>query len=521
MAENEKLEGLNLEAEEGLQTEDFESLSAEELDALAGEFTLDDLAEFDDEFEFDVSDLESIKPTYTTKEKLKVILMNNTAFSIVKWCFAGLGLIGLVLYILAMISPKISESLSKTVAKGVTGVLTAISNVMPFSLVEVLAILAVVGILAYAGFLIYKTVVTAKKNKDGCKIAGFWVQFGYVLVAIFGTAFLFYSMCYGVTTNRTPFHYQSKEIFETYKPNYYTQSALDGTMIYTIDQINEVAVNGMSNIYFTQTGSARYAGTGNSLKEIGEAVNACYQAAGEDYPFLKGKKVKVKKLMFAPLYSAMGIGSIYSPFTGEVLINTDYPEVAVPMQVARAIAKHRGFVSDGQASIIAYLVCSEYADDIDGDYNGDFLKYSAEFDAYLEVGSLAYRLSKEVHLYCAAALKESAKKNVIAYVKELDTLYNNISKLEFTAADEKTPTDDYKILAKLLYVDFMKKEPNLKLKFNGPKDPVRAIGERYLYSRYLVANFAKNKLVNGWQDEVQEVWEEYNPAPQANDGTGA
>ena len=70
MSENEKQEGLQME----------------ELEALAGEFTLDDLAEFDNELEFDVSDLESIKPVYTTKEKLKLILMNNTVFSIIKWC---------------------------------------------------------------------------------------------------------------------------------------------------------------------------------------------------------------------------------------------------------------------------------------------------------------------------------------------------------------------------------------------------------------------------------------------------
>ncbi len=519
MAENEKLEGLQLEAEDGLQLEEL-GLPMEELEALAGEFTLDDLAEFDEEFEFDVSDLEAIKPVYTLKEKLKLIFMSNTAFSIVKWCFAGLGLVGLVLYILAMVDPGISESLTVGLSAGVTGVLTAISNLLPFSLVEVLAILVVVGILAYAGFLIYKTIKTAKANKDGFKIAGIWVQFGYVLVAVFGTAFLFYSMCYGVTTNRMPFHGQSKEVYSNFKPDYYTQPTLDGAMIYTIDQLNEVAVNGMSNIYFTQTGSARYASRGDSLNEIGEAVNACFRAASEDYPFLKGSNVKVKKLLFSPLYSAMGIGSVYSPFTGEVLVNADYPQVVVPMQVARAIAKHRGFTSQGQSSIIAYVVLSDYAEQIDGDYNADFIKYAAEFDAYLEVGSVAYQLSKEVHLYCASALKESAKKNVISYVKELDTLYDNISKLEFTAASEKTPTDDYKILAKLLYVDFMKKVPDLdNMKFKDAKNPVQAVGEKYLYSRYLVANFANVELAD-WEEEVKEVWEEYNPEPQANDGSG-
>ncbi len=518
MAENEKLEGLQLDATEGVQTEEL-GLSMDELEALAGEFTLDDLAEFDEGFEFDVADLAAIKPEYTLKEKLKLIFMNHTAFSIVKWCFAGLGLVGLVLYIMAMVDPSISESLTTSLTSGVVGVLTAISNLLPFSLVEILGILTVVGILGYAGFQIYKTIKVAKTNKDGFKIAGLWVQFGYVLVAVFGTAFLFYSMCYGVTTNRMPFHGQSKEVLKNFKPDYYTQPTLDGAMIYTIDQINEVAVEGMSNIYFTQTGAARYASRGDSLGEIGEAVNACFKAASEEYPFLKGSEVKVKKLLFSPLYSAMGIGSIYSPFTGEVLINTDYPQVTAPMQIARSIAKHRGFASEGQSSIIAYLVLSDYADEIEGEYNVDFLKYSAEFDAYLELGTIAYQLSKEVHLYCAAALKESAKKNVISYVKDLDTLYDNISKLEFTAASDKTPTDDYKILAKLLYVDFMKKKDDLTMKFKDAKDPVKAVGEKYLYSRYLVSNFAKKELPE-WEEEVKEVWEEYNPEPQVNDGTG-
>ena len=182
MAENEKQEGLQME----------------ELEALAGEFTLDDLAEFDNELEFDVSDLESIKPVYTTKEKLKLILMNNTVFSIIKWCIAGLGLIGLVLYILAVASSDISESLTTTLSKGVRGALTTVSNLLPFSLMEILAIVVAAGILGYAGFLIYKTI----KAKEGVKIAGIWVQFGYVLLAVFGAGFLIYTMCYGVTTNR-------------------------------------------------------------------------------------------------------------------------------------------------------------------------------------------------------------------------------------------------------------------------------------------------------------------------------
>lgn len=518
MAENEMQEGLQLnEMQDDLQQE---GLQLEELEALAGEFTLDDLAEFDSEFEFDIADLESIKPVYTTKQKLKMIFMNNTVFSIIKWSIAGLGLIGLVLYILAMISSDISETLTTTLSSGVRGALTTVTNLLPISVMEILAIVVLAGILGYAGFLVYKTI----KEKEGIKIAGIWVQFAYVLIAIFGAGFLIHTMCYGVTTNRTKLY--KSYLKDSYAPRAFTSQTMYSGMIYYIDMINEVAVDGLDNIYFTALGHSRYASTGSSLKEISEAVNACFDAAAEDYEFLKGGKVTAKKMIASPLFTSMGVGSIYSPLTSEILINTDYPEVVVPMQIARSIAKQRGITDDSEASFIAFLVCTEYADLLSdsSEYNMDYIKYSAYMDAYLEVGTIAYKVSHDVHLYCAAALKESAKKDVVAFVKNLDALYGNISEVEFVSASKKTDTASYKALAKLLYMDFNIRvnDDKITLKYNSSEDPVptKTKDQKYYYARYLLSYFAAQKD-GDWGYEVEEVYEEYNPEPLPNDGTGA
>ncbi len=503
MAENEKQEGLQME----------------NLEALAGEFTLDDLAEFDNGLEFDVTDLESIKPVYTTKEKLKLILMGNKVFSIIKWSIAGLGVIGLVLYILSQVSQDISESLTKTVSKAVRGALTVVSNLLPFSFLEILALLVLAGLLGYAGFLVYKTI----KEKDGYKIAGIWVQYGYVLLAVFGCGFLIYTMCYGVTTNRVRLY--NSYLKDDYYPSLPLEETLDSSMIYYSDQLNQVAVEGLSSIYYTTTGSSRYASTGSSVKEISEAVNACFDQAAEDYPFLKGGKVTAKKLLFSPLYTAMGIGSIYSPLTSEVLINTDYPEVAIPMQVGRAIAKQRGITNDGDASFVAFLACSKYASalaDSGATYNMDFIKYAAYFDAYLEVGNIVFQLGADTHLYCGSALKETVKKDVVAYTKSVDTLYGNIANLEFVSATEKTSTNTYKVLAKLLYMDFQTKSDNgdVSFMYNDKENPVPIKSSHYSYTRYLVAYFNQD-LSGDWGTEVDTVYGEYNPKPLDNDGTGA
>ncbi len=508
MSEFEKMEGLQ------------EAIELDELEALVGEFSLSDLAEFDEELEFDAADLDLIKPAYTTKEKMKLLLMNNTVFSIIKWCFAGLGLVGLVLYILAMVDSGISEALSGTLAAAVSNGLASVSTMLTFSLLEVLAAVVIVGILGYAGFLVYKTI----KEKEGIKIAGLWVQFAYVLLAIFGTGFLIYTMAYGVTTNRTRLY--NVEDFQ-YKPNLFYEQSLHGGTIYYVDKVNAAAVDGIKNqtIFYTETGHSRYASTGSSLNDISKAVNACYKLAAEDYPFLKGEVVDAKPLLLSPMYTAMGIGSMYSPLTGEVLVNTDYPELALPIQIARAIAKQRGITDENDAKFIAFLVCSKYADQLSHmttPYNFDYIKYSAYMDAYMEVGSISYEVNKNIHLYCAAALKETAKKDFIAYVDQIDALYGNINTLEFTAADSKTSTAAYQDLPKLLYADFNNRVDSnkLALKFvagEGKEGAVPLNSTKYQYVRYLISYFQNAE--DEFAAEVADIYETYNPEPEPNDGS--
>ncbi len=517
MAEYDKMEEMQVEVNDDLQT----GISPEELEALAGEFSLDDLAAFDGELEFDSEALDAIKPVYSKKEKAKLIWMNNTAFSIIKWCFAGLGLVGLVLYILALIDPGISEALSTTVSAAVRGGLTVVSNLLPISLLEILAGVVLVGILAYAVFLVIKTI----KQKEGVRIAGYWVQFAYVLLAVFGTGFLLFSMTYGVTTNR-PRLYNTVQFREQgYVPNLYKEQTLDSSLIYYVDRINEVAADGIENetIFYTATGHSRYASTGSSLAEIGDAVNACFDLAAEDYPFLAGERVEAKPMLLPVMYTKMGIGSIYSPLTSEILINTDYPEIAVPLQVARAIAKQRGIADDADAKFVAFLVCTKYADllaDMGAEYNLDYIKYAAYMDAYMEVGNVAFSLSNNMHLYCTAALKETAKKDMIAYVKHIDLLYDNINALEFIAAGEKTSTADYKDLPKLLYVNFNSRVNNgdISLSYNTDDNPVRATASKYMFSRYLVSYFATEE--EAFMAEAEDLYATYNPEAQPNDGSG-
>ncbi len=497
------------------ENEKFEGIQMEELEALAGEFTLDDLAQYDNELEFDVTDLESIKPVYSKKEKRRLIFMSSKVSSIIKWCLAGLGIVGLVMFILAMVSPDVSEALSSTVSKAVVGALATVSNLLPISLFEILVVVVLVGILAYVGFLVYKTI----KEKEGIKIVGIWMQLVYSLLAVAGVGFLLFSICYGVTIYR-PYLYQD-HFKQAYAPLQFTEQTMGSSLIYYSDKINEVSVNGMLNIYYAADGSSQYATEGASFEEIGEAINACFDLAAADFPVLSGSDVVVKEMIASPLYSMMGIGSMYCPFTGEILINTDYPELIAPMQIARTIAKQRGIADDGDASFVAYLVCTKYADQLakaGSEYNLDYIKYAGYMDAYMEIGSVAYQVQADIHLYCTAALKENAKRDMVAYVKALDALYGNTADLEFVAAQQMTATNDYLELPKMLYMDFNKKVESgqIQLSYNTQDNPVPVNSTDYFYMRYLVTDYTQN--MGAWENDAKELYNEKNKAPLPNDG---
>lgn len=455
------------------------TVSAEEISAA------DNFSDVSSEVELDLEDLgaEQADPEVdmTMGEKLKVLLMKPLWSSIVKWVFVGLGIVGLVLYLVA------SESLAKAFS-GVSGAIASFFSLFPISMFEILICAAVLGIIAYLVFIIVRTV----QVKGAFHKGGLWVQFGYSLLAVAGAFAILMSMCYGVFTYREPLSKSTD-----YTNAKVTNLNFSKTMLYLIDGINNSLYEGMDNIYFNKAGSSKYASSGRSTEAISKKISEAFDNAAQDIPTLKGKALNAKELIFSDVYSKFRISSIYSPFTGELCINTDYPEVVIPMQIAKTMAVQRGYTDDGDASFIAFLVCTKYSDDY-------YIRYSGYFNAYVEFSSVFYNENgKNLHLYMANALKESAKREYVQLVKKLDTLYGLSSDLEYVAASEKLQASDYCNVAKLMLVNF---EDNvdagsIAIDESEPKSYGRFCN--YLVNYYL--------LDDDFRSSVEDVYAEYHP----------
>ena len=446
----------------------------------------DNISDTSAEVELELEDITEEKADpevdMTMGEKIKVLLMKPLWSSIIKWVFVVLGIAGLILYLVA------NESLAKAFS-GVSGAIASFFNLFPISMFEILICAAVLGIVAYLVFIIVRTVQVKGKFHKG----GLWVQFAYSLLAVAGAFAILMSMCYGVFTYRDPLSTSTE-----YTNAKVTNLNFSKTMLYLIDGINNALNDGSSSIYFTKSGSSKYASSGRSTEVISQKISEAFDNAAQDIPTLKGKSLNAKELLFSDIYSNFRISSIYSPFTGELCINTNYPEIIIPMQIAKTMATQRGYTDDGDAMFIAFLICTKYSDDA-------YIRYSGYFNAYVEFSSVFYNENgKNLHLYMANALKESAKKEYVQLVKTLDTLYGLSSDIEYVAASEKLPASDYCDVAKLMLVNF---EENVEAGTIAIDDTeTKSYGRfcNYLVNYYL--------LDYDFQTEVEDVYADYHPS---------
>ena len=468
--------------------ETVEQTVTDEATVQQGEQTAEEetLLETDDIAEEEVEDPEK---DMTKGQKIKLLLMKPLASSIIKWVCVGLGLVGLVLYIIANSSRAMGETFAK-VFGGISGGIAAFFSLIPVSMFEIIICATALGILAYLVFIIVRTI----QVKGKFHIGALWVQFGYTLLAVAGVFALLISMCYGIFTYREPL---SKASNGQYSNGKVTNMEFSETMLYLIDKINNTLYEGNDYIFFTKNGFSRYATSGRSTEEITKKVAEAFENASQSISTLKGNTLSSKELLFSPLYSNFRIASIYSPFTGEICVNTEYPEVVITMQIAKAMAMQRGYTDDADSSFIAFLVLTEYSDDY-------YLQYSGYFNAYVELSSKFYNVNgKNLHLYMANTLKETAKKEYVQLVKKLDELYDISSEIEYVPANDTLAANKYCDVAKLMMTNFRNNVDNGTLIIDDT--------ETYNFGRF--CNYLVNfyKIDSKFQSEVSSVYKEYHP----------
>ncbi len=269
-------------------------------------------------------------------------------------------------------------------------ILAKITNVLPFSLGEILIYLALPAAVIIA-------IIAIRKNteiKD---------KIFYVLKAVFGiltVIYLLFVLSFAPGYNaagldeKLGFDRQAVSANELYE-----------TLVYVIEKTNECA----SEITFEDDGASV---SPHTLDGLSDKLCVTYGEIYSEYGLKGTFSSRVKPLIISPYMTYTHISGVYSFFTGEANLNTNYPDFVNVFSASHELAHQRGVAREDEANFMAYLVCISNED--------AYIRYSGYLNMYSYLADALYSADRELYRDAVSMLSEDVKNELIAYSKFFD-----------------------------------------------------------------------------------------------------
>jgi hypothetical protein len=260
----------------------------------------------------------------------------------------ALFLVGIGLQRLAHHSPHLveeyySRSIYLTVARGVS----LIGKPFPFSVAELLLVLLPIAGLAVILIRTRRQLLLGQGRRQ--ILASRTCEFLWILAI----AFLVFQVTFGLNYQRPPLGAELQLVKR--EP--------------TAVELEEISTNIISEVNraFSQSRLAANI-TQRDRTALLNAIESSFQASSLLGNASRGGFASPKPVFASRAMTKLGIGGIYSPFTGEPNFNREQPEIEMPFSVAHEKAHQRGYAREDEASFIAYVVCTSS--------NHPFVRYS-------------------------------------------------------------------------------------------------------------------------------------------------
>ncbi len=331
-------------------------------------------------------------------KKIKGFLDNY--FPIVPRIFFILGLLSAVLYIMFIYNTPFADFFNENISQFIRTVFAKITSVFPFSLAE-----AIIFTMPVTAFLTLRCIFRHMDTHPH--------GFGRSVVSLISVVALLFS----VFTLNVASGYRSTtlDVKLGYATGDVSVDELKATAEYTVEKLNALA----DSINFTPGGSVRSYTHSDTVKK---AVSS-YDKLEEKYGFVASFGAPVKRLAISPLMTYTHISGIYTFFTGEANLNTNYPEYINVFTIAHEMAHQRGIARENEANFIAYLVCTE-SDDV-------YMQYSGHLNMFEYLMSALYKVSINDWEKLYSRLDSRVYDELVSY-SEFFEKYNNSTASEVT-----------------------------------------------------------------------------------------
>lgn len=317
---------------------------------------------------------------------------------IVCFAFFAIGIVSLLVHIISVSSPQFADFITRYVASGVRFVLAKLTGWIPFSLAEMILILLPFILV----FLAVKAVKVIKSNEK--------YAYSRYICAVFSVIATFYSLF--VFTLGTS--YQGTTLYEKLdveKPQYEDSSDLLALCEYLRDNAKACA----ENITFNEhTGSIMP----YSRDELNRLLNDACMKAAKKYKFISPLRSNFKDVVLSPYMTYTHISGVYSYYTGEANINTNFPDYTLPFTAAHEMSHQRGIAREEEANFVAYLICMESDD--------NYIRYSAYTNLLEYVQSALYKADKSAYRAFSYTLGSDIHLEFRAYNAFFDKYRENV-----------------------------------------------------------------------------------------------
>ncbi|MBQ9746327.1 MAG: DUF3810 domain-containing protein [Clostridia bacterium] len=156
-----------------------------------------------------------------------------------------------------------------------------------------------------------------------------------------------------------------------------------------------------------------------SYDKMNEKLNAAFAKVCEKYDGIDSLVSRTKPVILSPYWTYTHISGMYTFFTGEANVNTNYPDYVMVSSAAHEMAHQRGVVSEDEANFIAFVVCTSSDD--------PFLRYAGYLDVYQNVASSLASASSELYAKLWEEVPNEISGDLHAYAEFFEKYRENVA----------------------------------------------------------------------------------------------
>ncbi len=307
------------------------------------------------------------------------------------------GIVALAVYLLCVFSTAFADFFNIYISSVFRAMMAHLTGFIPFSLAEFL-------LLSSPILLVCIVVATVRRAVRGNRYLIRCITGLLSVLVLVGSMFVFtFAAGYHTSTLDVKLGIPRKDV---------SADDLAYTMNIVIDRLNALSER---VTYVTEKGSVRPF----SHAETVELCKESYARIRLLAPFIWNIDAPVKQIMLSEYMTYTHISGVYTFFTGEANLNTNYPYFVNVFTTAHEMAHQRGVARENEANFMAYLVCI-FSEDV-------YMQYAGYLNMYEYLASPLYSASPTLYRDTVSRLNSMVRYDLECYSEFFDKYRDNVA----------------------------------------------------------------------------------------------